>query len=132
MYITRFVMLDGSPSQDYPYQTEAEARKHYEKFLNDNSRLYKSVSVFDAPNSTILSIIAYDENGENGQILNDGDIVRIKPEWCSESERHMHFVVKNIHEDTLICLIKCFTDCTAITHSENIDIGMLTPVENIY
>ena len=97
MYLTRFTKTDGQV-EDYLYDTQEEARAHLNAFLNDDSGLYKNISVFDNdPSMTILSILPF-RHGKPIGIINAGDIVRLSEEFSRPEERHDLYVVKHISE----------------------------------
>lgn len=58
--------------------------------------------------------------------IKDGDIVRIKREWCDyPEERKYLFVVKNLNEELQRCLIVCLNPGNSLGYSQNVDLSML-------
>ena len=59
--MVRFIRLDGRPDEEYYYSNRGDAEYHFNLFLNDDSNLYKSISLL-ALNSEedIISKIQFD------------------------------------------------------------------------
>jgi len=74
---------------------------------------------------------------EKGLILmiKNGDVVRLKPEFCTETERNYIYAVVNINEKTGRCDISCLNSGLALPPTETVMIEMVdlvgTTVEDI-
>lgn len=124
MYITIFTRVDGKPAEEYPYRTIIEAEKHLDLFRKDDSGIYKSIAVLDDVTDTILSILVFND-GVPGEVIRHNDIVRFKPEFCSDSERHLLFAVKNINEKTHRCVVVCINSGQPLPSSETVGLEMI-------
>lgn len=126
MYITRFTTVTNK-TEDYCYQSVEDAENHLALFLNDNSRLYRNICIYDEDRNTVLDILPF-RDGLPQKHIADGSTVRIKPEWCSEGEEKYIFRVSNIHEQLEHVCITCLNSQLLIKPSEIVDLAMITPV----
>lgn len=127
MYITRFTTV-SKEIQDYFYQNVIDAENHLNLFLDDESKLYRSISVIDLEKDTVLGILPF-INGRPQKLIVHGSIVTIKPEWCSPGEEKYIFRVSNIHEQLEHACITCLNSIMTIKPSEIVDINMIMPLE---
>ena len=129
MYITIFNRADGKPSEEYPYRTEVEAVKHLNMFRRDNSEIYKNIAVLDDVTKTVVAVLGF-INGQPYDVFRNGDVVRLKPEFCGERERHYIYAVTNINDATGRCTITCLNSGMAISPSETVGLEMIRQVAN--
>lgn len=124
MYITRFTRTDGE-IEDYLYYTEKEAWEHLELFMNDDSGLYRNISIINNDvYMTVLSILPF-QDGIPQQIINAGDIVRLRERYSRPEERKDLYVVKNINESTERVEIQCITTDMILKPIELVGIEMI-------
>ena len=125
MYITRFTTVSNE-TQDYYYHNVEDAEKHLSLFLDDNSKLYRNICVFDDEKSTVLGILPF-KDGKPQKIIVHGSTVKIKPEWCSPGEEKYISRVSNIHEQLEHACITCLNSIMTIKPSEIVGIDMVFP-----
>lgn len=128
MYITRFLKTNDG-NEDYLYKTEKEARNHLELFLNDDSGLYRNISVIDDDISMRILCILPFKNGIPGDLINAGDIVRLKEEYSHPEERTNLYVVKNMNEQSENIQIMCITSDMVLKPIETVKIDMIEPAK---
>ena len=59
MYVVRFVRRDGKPDEEYYYHTLEAARNHFKLFYDDDSGLYKTISLLAVEGVKIETIKQY-------------------------------------------------------------------------
>lgn len=126
-YCVRFVRKDGQPNEEYFYSDIWSAKDHLKKFINDDSGLYRTVSLLDVKSNTVLSLL-YFENGIYQYQIKIDSFVRLKPDYCSAAERHYIYIVTNINEATERCNIVCASSTGSLLSSEAVGLEMITPV----
>ena len=129
MFITRFVKADGSPNEDYYYHSSQEAVDHMNLFQNDDSGLYKNISVLNEKTNTVICILPF-AGGIPKEVIREGSIVRFDHRYCTEGERKYLFVVRNINESSEKLVITCINSKMAISPSEDVGIEMVIPIQN--
>ena len=127
MFITRFTTI-SKEVQDYYYHDVEDAEKHLKLFLNNDSGLYRNICVMDIENNTVLEILPFKERNPQELIVN-GSIVRIKPEWCSQGEEKYVYRVSNIHELHERACVTCLNSIMTIMPSEIVGLDMIIPVK---
>ncbi len=125
MFVTRFSRYDGG-KEDYLYHTKEEAEKHLFLFQNDDSGLYRNIAVIDDTN-TVKTILPF-ENGKPTPSIREGDMVRLKAEYCSPGERKYIFAVTNLNEATGRTNIMCLNSSMTLKPIETVGIEMIRPV----
>lgn len=124
MYITRFTRMDKG-TEDYAYHTEKEAREHMLLFTDDDSGLYRNISIIDDKNY-VLHILPF-ENGVPQAVISSGSCVKLRPEYASlqEIEKDDVFMVTNINELSGRLNITCLTTDMVIKPSETVGVEMI-------
>ncbi len=105
-----------------------DAERHLILFLDDNSKLYRNICVYDDENNNVLGILPF-KDGKPQKIIVHGGIVKIKPEWCSPGEEKYIFRVSNINEQLEHACITCLNSIMAIKPSEIVGIDMIFPAQ---
>ena len=59
MYIVRFVRRDRKPNEEYYYHSLEAAKNHINLFYDDDSGLYKTISLLAVDGTTIETISQY-------------------------------------------------------------------------
>lgn len=126
-YCVRFVRKDGQPNEEYFYSDIWSAENHLKKFINDNSGLYRTVSILEVKSNTVLNLL-YFENGIYQYQIKMDTFVRLKPKYCSLAERRYIYIVTNINEATERCNIVCASTTGGILIAETVGLEMITPV----
>jgi len=130
-YEVIFKRKDHKPDEVYSYNSLKDAEMHLNHFLDDDSNLYKSISVFDSKVSIILKYLLFDKTGKVMICLYNGDYVKLKPEWCNgPTEAKLIFKVSNIHEDVDTCLIKSINHTGTIGVCEQVGTDMIEVISN--
>ena len=127
MFIVRFTTISKAV-QNYYYHRIEDADKHLQLFLDDNSGLYRNISILDEKSNTVLGILPF-KDGKPQKIIVHGSIVKIKPEWCSPGEEKYIFRVSNIHEQLEHACITCLNSILTIKPSEIVGIDMIFPAQ---
>lgn len=126
--MTRFLKTNGD-NEDYLYKTEKEARKHLEQFLHDNSGLFRNISLMDDDISMKILCILPFENGIPGDLINAGDIVRLKEKYSRPEEKKDLYVVKNMNEQSENVQIMCITSDMALKPVETVKINIIEVIK---
>ena len=125
MYEVKFIHKEDPRDDIYYYHTIEDALNHFNLFLDDNSCLYKSISIMDVENQTILCFMNFKDDGSADRILSNGCYVRLNKDWCRPEERKYIYRVSNINEEMERCLITCYDPNLPLPSSENVDIYMI-------
>ena len=56
IYIVRFIREDRKPNEEYYYHSLEDARNHIDLFCDDDSGLYKTISLLAVDGTTIETI----------------------------------------------------------------------------
>lgn len=123
MYITRFTTI-SKEIQDYYYHNVADAEKHLNLFLEDESKLYRNICVMDSEMNIVLGILPFVE-GRPQKVIVLGSIVKLKPAWCSPGEEKYIFRVSALHEQLEHACITCLNSILTIKPSEIVDLDMI-------
>lgn len=126
MFITQFKTNDNF-FEKYAYRTQKEAEDHMMLFEDDDSGLYRNISVFDDQTNTITALMFF-EDGKSRGVIKDGSLVRLRPEYASDAERHLIFMVRNINEVTERVQIGCLNGKTAIPATETVGLEMINVI----
>ena len=126
MFSTRFIRKDGQPDEIYSYNAVEDAVNHLRLFKDDDSDLYRNISVLDEKNGIVLSYIHFDRNGKIDAFLNDGDTVKIRPEWSAPGEEKYFYRVLNINENVDRCDIKCLNSSLSLGSVQTVDTNMIS------
>lgn len=127
MFLTKFVRKDEKPDEDYWYQTAEEALHHLSLFVDDDSDLYKRIVASDEGKNTVLQILTFDAHGKATSFKVE-DVVRFKPEFCSEGERKYIFAITNLNDRNMRATIVCLNSGMAIPGSETVELNAIAPV----
>ena len=125
MFDVRFIRNDNKPDEIYSYSSLEDATKHFEMFLNDDSCLYKNISVMDVKEQTVLLFANYNNDGTTNKVLSNGCFVKLAAKWCRAGEEKYRYKVSNIHEEQETCLITCINSGRAIGSSEAVGVEMI-------
>lgn len=127
MFLTKFVQKDGKPDEDYFYDSADGALHHLALFLDDDSNLYKKIVASDEKKNTVLQMLVFDQDGK-AESFKEGDVVRLKPEFCSEGERRFIFAIRNINDRTMRLIISCLNSTLSLGSSEVVGVEMVSKV----
>lgn len=61
-------------------------------------------------------------------MIKNGDVVRLKPDYCTEKERNYIYAVVNTNEKTGRCDISCLNSGLALPPTETVMLEMVDPV----
>lgn len=108
MFLTRFTRTNGE-LENYMYNTLDEAKNHLMLFVQDDSELYKNISVLDSKNN-VFFILPF-EDGKPMNVIHVGTPVKLRKEYATQEEfkRSHTYVVTNINELMERVDIACMT-----------------------
>lgn len=127
MFVTRFIRSDGKPHEDFVYDTKEAAHAHLKLFENDDSGLYRNISVIDLDRDLVLAIIVF-RDGKPVDTFTENCVVRLNKNFCSPGEEKYLFAVKNINEQTERCTIHCLNSKLTLGSSELVGLEMIHTV----
>lgn len=124
MYITRFIRTDEKPEENYYYQTLEEAEKHLHLFDNDDSGLYRNISILDDQAGKVLVILLF-KDGKVVDTFKEGDCIRLNKEFCEPGEEQYIFAIQNLNEATGRAVISCLNSKLVLGSSESVGLEMI-------
>ena len=127
MFLVRFIRVDAKPTEEYPYRTQEEAEKHFSLFLNDDSGLYKNISIYDDVRNQTAKILRFKGNKPAGVFCNH-DCVRLNREFAEPEELHNLYAIINLNEETDRAEISCLTSGLTIPPVETVGLWMIRTV----
>jgi len=125
MYEVRFIKRNKEENEVYTYHNGEDALNHYKLFLDDDSCLYKNISVMDVDHSTILYFMNFNDDGSVNKTLFNGCYVKLNKKWCRPEEERFRYKVSNINEETERCLITMLNPKSILGSSEYVGIEMI-------
>ncbi len=126
MFVTRFSRVTGR-AEDYVYHTREEAEAHLKLFEDDDSGLYRNISVIDDTN-TVLTILPFTD-GKPEKTLRVGDTVKLREKWASPEERDYVYAIRNMNELTENTIIASLNSEMTLPPTENVKLNMIEPVQ---
>lgn len=120
MYITRFVRKDRGPNEDYAYHSLKQAQEHLYKFMDDDSNLYRNISIYEDDKNKVDELISFDEQGRMRLHIAEGTPVKIAKSWQNPGEDKYVFIVRNINEETENIVIECQNSLLTLKPTENV------------
>ena len=127
MYIVRFMRRDNKPVEEYPYRTLEEAEKHFSLFLNDDSALYKNISIYDDVRNLTAKILRFKDGRPDG-VFSLHDCVRLNSQYARSEELHDLYAITNLNELTDRAVITCLTSKMVLAPSETVGLEMIHTV----
>lgn len=124
MFITRFIRTDEKLEENYYYQTFEEAERHLYLFDNDDSGLYRNISVLDDKEGKVLIVLLF-KNGKICDSFKEGDCVRLNKEFCEPGEEQYIFAIRNLNEATERATIYCLNSTLTLGSSESVGLEMI-------
>jgi hypothetical protein len=116
-YIVCFYPEDA-PREEYYYTTLTDAMNHLKLFLDDDSGLYRKISLIHDRTNTVLRCLFFSKSGQLRADFSEGDIVRLAPSSATPGERKLIFSITNINDATGRIEIACLNSGLAIPPTE--------------
>lgn len=129
MYITRFVRKDDKPNEEYFYITKEAALRHMMLFTEDDSNLYRNISVLDEETNTVLAVIAF-EGKRIPKLFHIGSKVQLVEAWVKPEELDNIYEITNLNERTERAIICCLTSTMNIKSTEMVGFEMIKPCKS--
>lgn len=109
--------------EEKEFYNEAEAIQELEGYKKNMINDYTYIALIDVNKNLVLRMIYF--TSKNCLDLKDGSYIKLKKEYCEETERKNIYVVTNINENNESCLITCINSRLPIPIAETVDIKMI-------
>ena len=109
--------------EEKEFYNEAEAIQELEGYKKNMINDYTYIALIDVNKNLVLRILYF--TSKNCLDLKDGSYIKLKKEYCEETERKNIYVVTNINENNESCLITCINSRLPIPIAETVDIKMI-------
>lgn len=95
-------------------------------YLKKEDKNIRSIAVLNKDECTVICIKLF-KGGETCE-LKDGDIVRLRSEYCTKEESQYIYTISDINESTERCSITCMNGTMTIPSKETVNIDMIKVV----
>ena len=129
-YIIRKIGMDKNEVASVGYSNLEEAIAAFESLGSDNTEKILYNVLYDSAKNLVLRVLCFDGNGMVSEIR-DGDVVRLREEFCEPGEVKNLYTVTDINENTGRCLIISLNSGMAIAPGETVGLEMIETVSHI-
>ena len=109
--------------EEKEFYNEADAIQELEGYKKDKIDDYTYIALIDVSKNLVLRILYF--TSKDCLDLKDGSFIKLKKEYCEETERKNIYIVTNINENNERCLITCVNSRLPIPAAETVDIKMI-------
>lgn len=109
--------------EEKEFYNEADAIQELEGYKKDKIDDYTYIALIDVSKNLVLRILYF--TSKDCLDLKDGSFIKLKKEYCEETERKNIYIVTNINENNERCLITCINSRLPIPAAETVDIKMI-------
>lgn len=106
--------------EEKEFYNEADAIQELEDYKKDMIDDYTYIALIDVSKNLVLRILYF--TSKDCLDLKDGSFIKLKKEYCEETERKNIYIVTNINENNERCLITCINSKLPIPAAETVDI----------
>ena len=106
--------------EEKEFYNEADAIQELEGYKKDKIDDYTYIALIDVSKNLVLRILYF--TSKDCLDLKDGSFIKLKKEYCEETERKNIYIVTNINENNERCLITCINSKLPIPAAETVDI----------
>lgn len=113
--------------ETYYYRNKKEAEAHLEMFKDDDSGIYRTISLINSQKNEVYRILYFEGHSDICTLdLSKDDIVKLKAVFCASSEELKHFYsVKNINDNSCSCEICCLNSKLSLGSIERVGLEMI-------
>ena len=129
-YIIRKIGMDKNEVASVGYSNLEEAIGAFEALGRDNTEKILYNVLYDRAKNMVLRVLCFDGNGLASE-THDGDVVRLREEFCEPNESKNLYTVTDINENTGRCLIISLNSGMAMAPSETVGLEMIETVSHI-
>lgn len=129
-YIIRKIGMGKNEVSSVGFSNLEEAMGAFEALGRDNTGEVLYNVLYDRAKNLVLRILCFDGNGIVSEIR-DGDVVRLREEFCEPNEAKNLYTVTDINEITGRCLIISLNTSMAVAPSETVGLEMIKTVSHI-
>ena len=129
-YIIRKIGMDKNEVASVGYSNLEEAIAAFEALGRDNTVKILYNVLYDRTKNLVLRVLCFDGNGLASKI-HDGDVVKLREEFCEPNEAKNLNTVTDINENTGRCLIISLNTSMAVAPSETVGLEMIKTVSHI-
>ena len=109
--------------EEKEFYNEVEAIQELEDYKKNIMHDYTYIALIDVNKNLVLRILYF--TSKNCLDLKDGSYIKLKKEYCEETERKNIYIVTNINENNESCSITCINSRLPIPITETVDIKMI-------
>lgn len=129
-YIIRKIGMDKNEVTSVGYSNLEEAIAAFEALGRDNTEIILYNVLYDRAKNLVLRVLCFDGNGIVSEI-HDGDVVRLREEFCEPNEAKNLYTVTDINENMGRCLIISLNSGMSIAPSETVGLEMIESICHI-